>query len=161
MLYFVNSDHLVEDNAFFVLRHAMVLEGGGSGNVFGYNDSTASQGNVGDGWLFPDMITHGAHPYMNLFEGNIGVKLNFDNYWGSSSHNTAFRNWIERRSDPPDETVRYALRAVVLDAFTTRASRPFSLQPTRGPASAPIVRPASASCPPAAAARAARCCLSL
>jgi hypothetical protein len=118
MLYFVNSDHLIEDNAFAVLRHAMVLEGGGSGNVFGYNYSTASQGNVGDGWLFPDMITHGAHPYMNLFEGNIGVKLNFDNYWGSSSHNTAFRNWIERRSSPPDESVSYSLRAVVLDAHS-------------------------------------------
>jgi hypothetical protein len=94
----------------------MVLEGGGSGNVFAYNYSKNSQGNVGDHWLFPDMITHGAHPYMNLFEGNRGVKLNFDNYWGSSSHNTAFRNWIERRSDPPDDYINSGIWAVDIQA---------------------------------------------
>ncbi len=115
-LYFVNSDHLVEDNIFYVLRHSMVLEGGGSGNVFAYNYSRDSQGNVGDNWMFADMITHGAHPYMNLFEGNIVVQLDFDSYWGSSSHNTAFRNWIERRSNPPDDRVTDALFAVVLGA---------------------------------------------
>jgi hypothetical protein len=116
MLFGPNSDHLIEDNVFYVLRHSMVLEGGGSGNVFGYNYSKDSQGNVGDQWLFPDMIAHGAHPYMNLFESNIAVELNFDNYWGSSSHNTALRNWIERRSNPPDDTILYALRAVSLES---------------------------------------------
>ncbi len=116
MLFGPNSDHLVEDNIFFVLRHSMVMEGGGSGNVFGYNYSKDSQGNVGDNWLFPDMITHGAHPYMNLFESNIAVEINFDTYWGSSSHNTAFRNWVERRSDPPEDTIDLALYAVNLQA---------------------------------------------
>jgi hypothetical protein len=116
MLYFVNSDHLIEDNIFHVLRHSMVLEGGGSGNVFAYNYSKDSQGNVGEHWMFPDMITHGAHPYMNLFEGNIVVQLNLDGYWGSSSHNTAFRNWVERRSSPPDDVISSGLFAVVIDA---------------------------------------------
>jgi hypothetical protein len=53
---------------------------------------------------------------MNLFEGNRGVKLNFDNYWGSSSHNTAFRNWIERRSDPPDDYISSGIWAVDIQA---------------------------------------------
>jgi hypothetical protein len=116
MLHFVNSDHLIEDNIFYVLRHAMVLEGGGSGNVFGYNYSKDSQGNVGDHWLFADAGTHGVHPYMNLFEGNVIVQLDFDGHFGSGSHNTAFRNWIERRSTPPEDTITDALFAVVLGA---------------------------------------------
>lgn len=116
MLYFVNSDHLIEDNIFYVLRHSMVLEGGGSGNVLAYNYSKDSQGNIGDHWLFADMGTHGAHPYMNLFEGNVIVQLDFDGHWGSGSHNTAFRNWIERRSSPPGDTITDGLFAVVLGA---------------------------------------------
>ena len=31
---------------------------------------------------------------MNLFEGNVGGKLLFDSYWGSGSHNIAFRNHL-------------------------------------------------------------------
>lgn len=116
MLYFANSDNLIEDNIFYVLRHSMILEGGGSGNVFAYNYSKDSQGNVGDHWMFADMVTHGAHPYMNLFEGNIAVQLDFDSYWGSSSHNTVFRNWVERRSNPPEDKITDALYAVVLGA---------------------------------------------
>jgi hypothetical protein len=116
MLYFVNSDHLIEDNIFYVLRHAMVLEGGGSGNVMAYNYSKDSQGNIGDHWLFADVGTHGAHPYMNLFESNIIVQLDFDGHWGSGSHNTAFRNWIERRSAPPEDTITDGLFAIVLGA---------------------------------------------
>jgi len=37
-----------------------------------------------------DLLTHGAHPYMNLFEGNVVDLLFFDGVHGSSSHNTAF-----------------------------------------------------------------------
>ncbi len=116
MLHFVNSDHRIEDNMFYVLRHSMVLEGGGSGNVFAYNYSKDSQGDVGSNWLFADMGTHGAHPYMNLVEGNVIVQLDFDGHFGSGSHNTAFRNWIERRSSPPEDTITDGLFAVVLGA---------------------------------------------
>lgn len=116
MLYFVNSDHLIEDNIFYVLRHAMTLEGGGSGNVLAYNYSKDSQGNIGDHWLFADAGAHGAHPYMNLVEGNVIVQLDFDGHWGSGSHNTAFRNWVERRSSPPEDTITDGLFAVVVGA---------------------------------------------
>ena len=37
---------------------------------------------------------HGAHPFMNLFEGNIISHFVADNYWGSSSHTVLFRNWL-------------------------------------------------------------------
>lgn len=95
-----NSDHLVENNIFYYLRHSMVLEGGGSGNVFGYNysDRMFDDAYPDTDWLMADLNTHGAHPYMNLFEGNIGNHLSFDVEWGSSSHNTAFRNWLDRES---------------------------------------------------------------
>jgi hypothetical protein len=82
------------------------LEGGGSGNVFGYNYSKDPQGrqvaNTPNNWLFTDISTHGWHPFMNLWEGNIAARVSLDNMHGSSSHNTLFRNWIERRSNPPD-----------------------------------------------------------
>ena len=42
-----------------------------------------------------DMGMHGAHPMFNLWEGNVATTLNPDSYWGSSSHNTAFRNWFK------------------------------------------------------------------
>jgi hypothetical protein len=98
-----NSDNLIENNVFHVTRHAMVYEGGGSGNVFGYNYSKDPQGNVGSHWLFSDVSTHGAHPYMNLWEGNIAAHVSLDNEWGSSSHNTLLRNWIENQAAPPDD----------------------------------------------------------
>ena len=107
------SDCLIENNIFYVTRHAMIIESGGCGNVFGYNYSKDPQGSIGDQWLFSDMACHGAHPYMNLFEGNVAAHLSCDNIWGSSSHNTFFRNHIERKASPPDEpVVKYGLRAV-------------------------------------------------
>jgi hypothetical protein len=89
-----NSDHLIENNIIHRCRHALILEGGGSGNVFGYNYAVGSLTHPDRSWLAEDIATHGAHPFMNLFEGNVVGKLSFDNTWGSGSHNTAFRCWI-------------------------------------------------------------------
>jgi hypothetical protein len=38
------------------------------------------------------ICTHGSHPHAYLFEGNDYPALVFDEVFGSSSHNTAFRN---------------------------------------------------------------------
>jgi len=116
-----NSDHLIENNAFYYLRHAMILEGGGSGNVFGYNFSTRMFDDTypNTDWLMGDLLTHGAHPYMNLFEGNIVDLIFFDGVHGSSSHNTAFRNYATAQSQGEAATIKYALRAVCAD-FTNR-----------------------------------------
>jgi hypothetical protein len=116
-----NSDHLIENNTFYYLRHSMVLEGGGSGSVFGYNFSTRMFDDTwpNTDWLMPDLITHGAHPYMNLFEGNMVDLLFYDGVHGSSSHNTALRNYSRGASQGEATTIKYALRAICLD-FTNR-----------------------------------------
>jgi hypothetical protein len=107
-----NSDHLVEDNIMRACRHSMIFEGGGSGCVFGYNYSESSQGNVGDHFLFADISTHGAHPYMNLFEGNIACHADLDFTHGSDSHNSLFRNHIRGVSTPPDDNIIYGMRCI-------------------------------------------------
>ena len=90
-----NSDHLFENNIIKGSRHSMALEGGGSGIVFGYNYSVLPL--LEDPtWLAEDAVTHGAHPFMNLWESNEFVKISMDNTWGSSSHNTFFRNNVTR-----------------------------------------------------------------
>jgi hypothetical protein len=91
-----NSDHLIENNIIYKTRHAMVLEGGGSGNVFGYNYADDGLSLPHPDWVTHDAATHGSHPYMNLFEGNIHDKIGHDNTWGSSSHNTHLRNHVDR-----------------------------------------------------------------
>jgi Pectate lyase superfamily protein len=88
-----NSDHLIQNNIAQRCRHSFCFEAGGSGVVFAYNYSVDP---VSDDltWLSEDMMTHGAHPLMNLFEGNIFAKLGHDFIHGSSSHNTTFRSWV-------------------------------------------------------------------
>jgi hypothetical protein len=66
--------------------------------VFGYNYSVGSLTDPDRDWLTEEMDTHGAHPFMNLFEGNVVGKLSHDNTFGSSSHNTTFRCWLQNYS---------------------------------------------------------------
>ena len=97
-----NSDHLVENNMFEKTRHAVAYEGGGSGCVIGYNYLYRDWESDSDSaWLGDDLIFHGAHPYMNLAEGNIHQQYIGDNIWGSSSHNTYFRNQATAAGDWP------------------------------------------------------------
>ena len=37
---------------------------------------------------------HQAHNFLHLSEGNVTYGVNYDNVWGSSSHNTMFRNYV-------------------------------------------------------------------
>jgi len=112
---FWNSDHLVENNIFVKSRHSMVFEGGGSGCVFGYNYSYRDwQGDSDSVWLGKDIVFHGAHPYMNLIEGNMHQEFVPDNTWGSSSHNTYFRNNATGASDFAAVATE-ATRAVTID----------------------------------------------
>ena len=92
-LFNVNSDHKIENNILRHHRHSTVFEGGGSGCAVlsnyiddNYTSDTSYLGNA--------LFNHGAHPYMNLFEGNIISHINADNVWGSSSHQVVFRNWL-------------------------------------------------------------------
>ena len=87
-----NSANRIEDNIFERLRHSLVFEGGGSGNVLAYN--YLKDPNTDDSsFLGEEMSYHGSHPFMNLWEGNIGTTIAPDNTWGSSSHSLYFRNF--------------------------------------------------------------------
>jgi len=101
------SDTLIENN--IVLRPggaAIALEAG-SGDVVGYNfffgPETSPYVPAGS-WLPESLMTHGAHPHMNLIEGNEFPDMYFDNVFGSSSHNTVFRNRLKGYNDNPQNT---------------------------------------------------------
>jgi hypothetical protein len=90
---FVNSDHKIENNIMRNNRHAFVFEGGGSGVAILYNyiDDLYTDDPT---YLGSARTSHGAHPYMNLLEGNIASHVTADDYIGSSSHFVFFRNWL-------------------------------------------------------------------
>lgn len=94
------SENLIQNNIIRKARHSMVNVGG-SGNVWAYNY-------VLDPYMgeyhnsLAENNTHGAHPYMDLFEGNSTPNIEFDYAHGSSSHNTLFRNYINLTSANPD-----------------------------------------------------------
>lgn len=88
------SASLFENNIIERARVSFDLGWGAAGNVFAYNYTmgefiAAAPDAVIGGFRF-----HGAHPQFNLFEGNIATTLDEDPVWGTSSHTTAFRNWL-------------------------------------------------------------------
>lgn len=87
--------NLIQNNIFWRMHVGIMNQRGDAGNVIAYNysaghyDSTAASGM----WNEPGIDSHGAHPWFNLVEGNqVGAFL-WDDYWGSHSHLTLFRNW--------------------------------------------------------------------
>lgn len=96
------TEHLIEDNVFHLLRHSMIIEYGGQGNVFGYNYSfnPINEGSINTDYLMGDQILHGGLPQFNLFEGNVAATIKFDNVLGGSSHNMVFRSLIQRKGLP-------------------------------------------------------------
>ena len=111
-----STDNLIVNNIFYHLRHSMLIEYGGCGNVFAYNYSKDPVNENGEStdWLMADFAVHGGHPYMNLFEGNIGAHMNPDNALGSNRHNTFFRNQAIRESIP---SVIYHLYAIDIHQY--------------------------------------------
>jgi hypothetical protein len=92
------SSALIINSIFWRLHVGIMLEWGAAGNVIaynyldnGYNDNV--NGN-NPNYQVSGIDYHGAHPFFNLLEGNIVNQVTFDNYWGSSSHTTMFRNYI-------------------------------------------------------------------
>jgi hypothetical protein len=90
---FANSDHKVENNILYHNRHSTVFQGGGSGIAILYNyiDDMYTDDLT---YLGSARTSHGAHPYMNLWEGNIVSHVAADDFSGTSSHTVFFRNWI-------------------------------------------------------------------
>jgi hypothetical protein len=90
---FVNTDHKIENNLMWHNRHWIVFQGGGSGVSVLYN--YADDGYTDDlTYLASGRTSHGAHPFFNLFEGNIASHVTADDFSGTSSHDVFFRNWL-------------------------------------------------------------------
>jgi hypothetical protein len=67
--------------------------GGCNGNVIGYN--YIHNANIGSAPVeYSISVNHGPHNLMNLVEGNVGQGVTSDGYFGSSSHNSFFRNYL-------------------------------------------------------------------
>ena len=84
---------LVENNIFSDVRHAMILQMGATGNVFGYNFARRNYSD--DGWDKTAIALHGHYPSANLFEANTVGWAGADMVWGPNGpENTFFRNRI-------------------------------------------------------------------
>jgi hypothetical protein len=79
----------VENNIIVNLTSPIMTEGS-FGTVLGYNYArrTISDNQYGA------FDTHLAHAFMQLWEGNVGGTIEYDNSWGSASHMTSFRNYM-------------------------------------------------------------------
>jgi hypothetical protein len=94
------TDGLCENNVFDSLRHAMMVQVGTSGTVFGYNYSVHpiqgdGESNLNNGWSPPDISLHGHYAQMNLFEGNVVQEIGVGDYWGPMGPgNTFLRNVV-------------------------------------------------------------------
>lgn len=84
----------IENNIFKKLRHAMLLQLGANGNVFGYNYSREPHGIWNDIEFKPgDAVLHGNYPFSNLFEGNVCDWIKIDEEHGFNGlYNTFVRN---------------------------------------------------------------------
>jgi hypothetical protein len=96
------SESLVENSIAYYLNVGIVLGSSGPGNVIAYNYTDKMFGSAYPdcGWLMADLSSnHCAHPFMSLFEGNQVSQISSDNIHGSSSHQTFFRNAVDRRHE--------------------------------------------------------------
>ncbi|MBI5480430.1 MAG: hypothetical protein HY906_16320, partial [Deltaproteobacteria bacterium] len=79
---------LVENNVFYETRHAMIVQLGTSGCVFGYN--YAERNYSDDGWDKTYISLHGHYAFMNLFESNVVGWVGVGDYWGAVGPGNAF-----------------------------------------------------------------------
>jgi hypothetical protein len=97
------SGNLVENNVFDDTSDGVITVSA-SGNVIGYNVMHGCHRTQGmTQWFWGDEWTHGGHASYDLWEGNELNAIVWDVYWGSNSHDVAFRNRIHGF----DETVTY------------------------------------------------------
>jgi hypothetical protein len=87
----------VENNIFFGIT-GNILPESSYALVAGYNYML----NTAPGAQFGSIEPHLAQNYLHLYEGNVLDEVMYDNVWGSSSHNTVFRNRVS--GDSPNKT---------------------------------------------------------
>jgi hypothetical protein len=79
---------------------SIMLNWGAAGNVVAYNYTEGEFASGNTNVVIGGISMHGAHPQFNLIEGNVTDIYNPDEIWGSSSHNTNFRNWFTGTTQP-------------------------------------------------------------
>jgi hypothetical protein len=116
-----STDNLVENNLCYHLNTGPQAACSGPGNVIAYNFSFQTWGRdyPKTDWAHTDLSQHAAHPFLNLFEGNQVGTVCFDFYWGSSSHNTLFRNAIDMKNPRLDgQQMTRNIVGIRLDKFS-------------------------------------------
>lgn len=89
------SSVLVENNIFRGYRHAMLLQYGSTGNVFGYNYSREGTSDLASqNAILPDISLHGHYSYENLAESNVVDHIGVADHWGPTPYNTFLRNRV-------------------------------------------------------------------
>ena len=108
MLYNRATANLFEDNIVTDLGIVVLMDGSVAGNVFAYNYATDMvYGSTAAGTGFG---THAAHPFFNLFEGNqMDTRFRMDFTFGSTSHQTMFRNSVKNETQAGVDTIRNLL----------------------------------------------------
>lgn len=93
--FFKTSGVLFTNNILERSHVGIMMEWGAAGNVIAANFIMTGYDSENDpaSWGPSSINMHGAHPQFNLFDSNVGMSANPDQIWGSSSHNTFFRNW--------------------------------------------------------------------
>jgi len=80
---------LVQNNISRNIGSAL-MPNGSQGSVWAYNVMTNNIPFFSV--ILQGLLQHGGHPNMNLYEGNYSPAIGFDNTWGSSAYNVAFRS---------------------------------------------------------------------
>ena len=88
------SATLVENNIVERAHQSVILEWGAAGNVVSYNYTMGEFDSGATNVVIGGIDFHGAHPQFNLLEGNVLTSIYADSVWGTSSHTTAYRNWV-------------------------------------------------------------------
>lgn len=96
------SASVIQNNIIERGHDSIIVNWGAAGNVIAYNFTHGELNSTGqpgqtlttglDNFVNGGIVTHGAHPQFNLFEGNSATRFSFDQVWGSSSNNTVHRN---------------------------------------------------------------------
>lgn len=87
-----SCNNLVDNNILDSLSNGGISVGPASGNVFAYNYFHNITFDPLYWAIASPLINHGAHPVMNLWEGNVGYKVHGDDVFGSSNYQTIFRS---------------------------------------------------------------------
>lgn len=85
----------IENNIIERGHASIMLNWGAAGNVVAYNYSFGEFDTGSTNFVSGGLSHHGAHPQFNLIEGNVANVFYPDQVWGSSSHDTIFRNWVK------------------------------------------------------------------